>query len=287
MLVTDVSSVVTDFLASHKPYVMTNPQALPPRTIVASSRHLAGPRCGRPTWARLEATWLTPGAPTYGARTVSGWRPTCSGRRRRPCATFRGRRHRARGPLDGPRLGHGRSDPPRDAAAGPAPRVRGAAARAARAVEAPRRPVSVVIPVYDVEDYIDACLSACGPRPTRRCRSSSWTRVHRRLGGDRPAARRRGPAVRGREPGQRRAGRGPQPRPAPGHRPLRHVPRPGRPAAPGRLRDDGRSLEASGSDFVVGSVRRLWHGTFSSAPWIDQVHERDRIGISIEDFPPR
>jgi CDP-glycerol glycerophosphotransferase (TagB/SpsB family) len=29
MLVTDVSSVVTDFLASHKPYVMTNPRALP------------------------------------------------------------------------------------------------------------------------------------------------------------------------------------------------------------------------------------------------------------------
>ena len=29
MLVTDVSSVVTDFLASHKPYVMTNPQAVP------------------------------------------------------------------------------------------------------------------------------------------------------------------------------------------------------------------------------------------------------------------
>jgi CDP-glycerol glycerophosphotransferase (TagB/SpsB family) len=29
MLVTDVSSVVTDFLASHKPYVMTNPHALP------------------------------------------------------------------------------------------------------------------------------------------------------------------------------------------------------------------------------------------------------------------
>ena len=45
------------------------------------------------------------------------------------------------------------------------------------------------------------------------------------------------------------------------------------------------TLEKSGSDFLVGSVRRVTAGKVTSAPWIDQVHGQDRIGITIDEFP--
>ncbi|MET1005333.1 MAG: glycosyltransferase family 2 protein, partial [Propionibacteriaceae bacterium] len=45
------------------------------------------------------------------------------------------------------------------------------------------------------------------------------------------------------------------------------------------------TLESSGSDFVIGSVLRMHHGVFTSPSWITRVHARDRIGIAIDDFP--
>jgi len=46
-----------------------------------------------------------------------------------------------------------------------------------------------------------------------------------------------------------------------------------------------RTLRRSGSDFCVGSVRRVANGRSKPAPWPAAVHERDRLGITIEDFP--
>ena len=146
--------------------------------------------------------------------------------------------------------------------------------------------VSVVIPVHDVEDYIDACLLSLRAQTHEALQvivvddgsTDSSAAIARRHAAEDP---------RFVVESQANAGQG-----AARNR--------------GLLRATGRyvtfldpddllppdayatmvaSLEASGSDFVVGSVRRLWHGTFSSAPWIDQVHDRDRIGTSLEDFP--
>ena len=146
--------------------------------------------------------------------------------------------------------------------------------------------VSVVIPVHDVEDYIDACLLSLRAQTHEALQvivvddgsTDASAAIARRHAAEDP---------RFVVESQANAGQG-----AARNR--------------GLLRATGRyvtfldpddllppdayatmvaSLEASGSDFVVGSVRRLWHGTFSSAPWIDQVHDRDRIGTSLEDFP--
>ena len=146
--------------------------------------------------------------------------------------------------------------------------------------------VSVVIPVHDVEDYIDACLLSLRAQTHEALQvivvddgsTDGSAAIARRHAAEDP---------RFVVESQANAGQG-----AARNR--------------GLLRATGRyvtfldpddllppdayatmvaSLEASGSDFVVGSVRRLWHGTFSSAPWIDQVHDRDRIGTSLEDFP--
>ena len=46
-----------------------------------------------------------------------------------------------------------------------------------------------------------------------------------------------------------------------------------------------RSLRASGSDFAVGGVRRLQDGKTYRPSWSVAVHEHDRIGITIDDFP--
>lgn len=46
-----------------------------------------------------------------------------------------------------------------------------------------------------------------------------------------------------------------------------------------------RSLEKSGSDFSVGSVRRTKNGRVSNPWWVKIVHGQDRIGVTIDDFP--
>lgn len=45
------------------------------------------------------------------------------------------------------------------------------------------------------------------------------------------------------------------------------------------------SLDASGSDFATGSVQRVSHGVRRTPAWIAEVHQRDRHGITIDDFP--
>ncbi|WP_370616468.1 bifunctional glycosyltransferase/CDP-glycerol:glycerophosphate glycerophosphotransferase [Mumia qirimensis] len=45
------------------------------------------------------------------------------------------------------------------------------------------------------------------------------------------------------------------------------------------------TLRRTGSDFVVGDVQRVRNGVRSAPPWAASVHERDRLGITIDDFP--
>jgi CDP-glycerol glycerophosphotransferase len=45
------------------------------------------------------------------------------------------------------------------------------------------------------------------------------------------------------------------------------------------------ALEESGSDFATGAVQRITHGRKSVPSWIREVHDVDRRGITIDDFP--
>ncbi len=45
------------------------------------------------------------------------------------------------------------------------------------------------------------------------------------------------------------------------------------------------TLDRSGSDFVVGGVRRLEDGGSHRPSWTVVVHDRDRIGVTINEFP--
>lgn len=45
------------------------------------------------------------------------------------------------------------------------------------------------------------------------------------------------------------------------------------------------TLDQSGSDFVVGTLRRNLAGVHSTPRWQRRLHERRRIGVHIEDFP--
>ncbi|MGH1563820.1 bifunctional glycosyltransferase/CDP-glycerol:glycerophosphate glycerophosphotransferase [Mumia sp. DW29H23] len=46
-----------------------------------------------------------------------------------------------------------------------------------------------------------------------------------------------------------------------------------------------QTLRRTGSDFAVGEVQRVRNDSRSAPPWADVVHERDRLGITIDDFP--
>ena len=46
-----------------------------------------------------------------------------------------------------------------------------------------------------------------------------------------------------------------------------------------------RTLEQTGSDFVVGSARRFGNDTFRKTGWAHTVHQKDRFGVTIETFP--
>ena len=46
-----------------------------------------------------------------------------------------------------------------------------------------------------------------------------------------------------------------------------------------------KSLRTSGSDLVVGAALRLRNGRLSAPIWNATVHQRDRLGLTIDDFP--
>ena len=46
-----------------------------------------------------------------------------------------------------------------------------------------------------------------------------------------------------------------------------------------------RSLERSGSDFAVGAVHRVRVGRSSRLPHLNQVHELDRVAVTIDEYP--
>ncbi len=54
---------------------------------------------------------------------------------------------------------------------------------------------------------------------------------------------------------------------------------------PGSFRSMVSTLKRSGSDFVVGGVRRLEDGDSYRPSWTVVVHDRDRIGVTIDEFP--
>jgi CDP-glycerol glycerophosphotransferase len=46
-----------------------------------------------------------------------------------------------------------------------------------------------------------------------------------------------------------------------------------------------RTLDKTGSDFVVGSARRFLNDSFRKTGWAHTVHQKDRFGVTIESFP--
>jgi CDP-glycerol glycerophosphotransferase (TagB/SpsB family)/glycosyltransferase involved in cell wall biosynthesis len=54
---------------------------------------------------------------------------------------------------------------------------------------------------------------------------------------------------------------------------------------PGSFEHMVDTLRRSGSDFCVGSVRRLRHSQFMRTTWQRTVHQTDRIGTTLEEFP--
>ncbi|MDQ6641347.1 MAG: bifunctional glycosyltransferase family 2 protein/CDP-glycerol:glycerophosphate glycerophosphotransferase, partial [Actinomycetota bacterium] len=54
---------------------------------------------------------------------------------------------------------------------------------------------------------------------------------------------------------------------------------------PGAYRHMVERLRDSGSDFCVGGVRRFKHNEYIRTVWARTVHSRDRIGITMEEFP--
>ncbi|MGZ4639924.1 MAG: bifunctional glycosyltransferase/CDP-glycerol:glycerophosphate glycerophosphotransferase, partial [Actinomycetes bacterium] len=54
---------------------------------------------------------------------------------------------------------------------------------------------------------------------------------------------------------------------------------------PGSFEHMVDTLRRSGSDFCVGSVRRLRHSQYLRTTWQRTVHQSDRIGTTLEEFP--
>ncbi|HEX2893443.1 MAG TPA: CDP-glycerol glycerophosphotransferase family protein [Marmoricola sp.] len=54
---------------------------------------------------------------------------------------------------------------------------------------------------------------------------------------------------------------------------------------PGSFEHMVETLRRSGSDFCVGSVRRLRHSQFMRTTWQRTVHQTDRIGTTLDEFP--
>ncbi|NKX52700.1 glycosyltransferase family 2 protein, partial [Arthrobacter deserti] len=53
---------------------------------------------------------------------------------------------------------------------------------------------------------------------------------------------------------------------------------------PSAYEDMVKTLNVTGSDFAVGAVRRVTHGKFSAPQWCRVTHDKDRLGITIDDF---
>jgi CDP-glycerol glycerophosphotransferase len=150
-----------------------------------------------------------------------------------------------------------------------------------------RRPLlSVVIPVYNVEPYVAACLTSVLSQSLRSLEvlvvddgstDGSVDIVAQFARSD--------PRVRTFK--QANAGQGPARNMAVAHARGQFlafldaddiIP-------PGTYRYMVKSLQASGSDFSVGSVARLKNGRLAKTAWTEPVHLRDQIGITIDDFP--
>ena len=204
---------------------------------------------------------------------------------------------RARGPGDGTRRRrhdqHGRSeDAGQGGATGPLsgaatrPRWLGDAAAARRAPSAARPALSVIVPVHNVEDYLAECLDSLleqtltsleivvvddgstdgsaaivADYAARDDRIRVVTQPNRGLG----AARNAGIAVAT----------------APYLTFLDSddtIPR----SAYAQM---VATLDRTGSDFVVGAVRRVRNGKRSVPAWTRNVHQRERLSVTIDEFP--
>ncbi len=171
------------------------------------------------------------------------------------------------------------------------PKVRRAGARVVREARrvVPIPPVlSVVVPVYNVEDYLQECLESLLRQSLVRMEIIAVNDGSTDRSGEilRDIARRNPRAIRVIE------------QPNQGLGAARNT---GIAAARGRFltfvdSDDlvpataykvmVRTLRRTGSDFVAGSVQRQRVSQRYKTSWVYDVHERDRLGVTIDDFPP-
>ncbi|HET9872153.1 MAG TPA: CDP-glycerol glycerophosphotransferase family protein [Propionibacteriaceae bacterium] len=158
-------------------------------------------------------------------------------------------------------------------------------AREARAGRV-RPALSVVVPVYNVEAYLPACLTSVLAQDLQDLEvivvddgsTDSCPEIIEEFA-------RRDPRIRAfRQPN---AGQGPARNFGVQHSRGRFltfadaddiIP-------PGAYRYLVKSLQRTGSDFSTGSVMRMQHGRLSAPEWTASVHGRDRLGITIDDFP--
>lgn len=166
-------------------------------------------------------------------------------------------------------------------------RLRRTVERLVRPVERLRRPVlAVVIPVYNVERYLADCLDSVLDQDFGRfvviAVDDGSTDGSSAILSAYAARDRRLHAIR-----QPHAGQGPARNLGVARARARYltfvdaddvVP-------PGSFRYLVSALERSGSDFAVAGVRRVEGGRTYRPSWMVTVHDRDRIGISIDDFP--
>ncbi|MBM7797191.1 CDP-glycerol glycerophosphotransferase [Microlunatus panaciterrae] len=155
-----------------------------------------------------------------------------------------------------------------------------------RLVEAKRPVLSVIIPVYNVDAYLAECLTSVLGQSLRNLEvlivdDGSTDRCPEIIAAFAAAD----PRVRTFQ--QDNAGQGPARNLAVRHAQGRFltfvdaddiIP-------PGTYQYMVNSLKKSGSDFSVGSVRRIKNGRLSQPAWNVPVHLRDRIGITIDEFP--
>lgn len=166
-------------------------------------------------------------------------------------------------------------------------RWRRAVERVRQPLERLRRPVlSVIIPVYNVEQYLADCLESVLDQDFGRfvviAVDDGSTDGSPAILSAYAARDRRIEVIR-----QPRAGQGPARNLGVSRARTPHVmfvdaddlvP-------PGSFRYLVSALERSGSDFAVAGVRRIADSGTYRPSWMASVHDRDRIGICIDDFP--
>ena len=113
VLISDISSVITDFLASRKPYVVTNPRDLPDDEFRALFPSSAPRSCSAPTSPRCRAPSRTRRAPIPAGRPGRRSPSTSSAPSRTPSTTSARRSTRSSpGRRRDRRRHHPRGDPP-------------------------------------------------------------------------------------------------------------------------------------------------------------------------------